>query len=397
MNNNEGLAAAAVNAVLKSRYAYFKKLSANDSGETGSHQSGYLISVKAKPMMFGENEDFDDGSNKKRTARISWQDGELTTDSVFTWYGASKRELRITSFGRGFPYFGAEYTGAIFVFTQDQSGDYKGYFLTSDEDKQYFQAMFPVTEIYNHGMIDGDSIQTDKRTEEAINRIIQSHPLGQFPDSALMSAYARRLEGELYNNTALAINNPDEILLRWTAMEAALFSGFEEVNYKDLIRSGFTSVDDFARLAKEVLNRRKSRAGKGFEHHLAALFDINELRYTAQGITEKRKKPDFIFPSVEDYHNPEFPTGRLCTLAAKTTCKDRWRQILNEADRLRDDYKYLCTLETAISIPQLSEMESEKVRLVVPAKNIKTFPAEKQDKLWSLKHFISYVKEMEEI
>lgn len=40
-----------------------------------------------------------------------------------------------------------------------------------------------------------------------------------------------------------------------------------------------------------------------------------------------------------------FSVENLCTLAAKTTCKDRWRQILNEADRLRDENKYLMMVE----------------------------------------------------
>lgn len=55
---------------------------------------------------------------------------------------------------------------------------------------------------------------------------------------------------------------------------------------------------------------------------------------------------------------------KLCTLAAKTTCKDRWRQILNEADRLRDEHKYLCTMQQGISATQMDEMRAEKV--IVP-------------------------------
>lgn len=103
----------------------------------------------------------------------------------------------------------------------------------------------------------------------------------------------------------------------------------------------FSSVDDFVIMANQVLNRRKSQAGKSLEHHLAAIFDENKIRYTAQAVTEGNKKPDFLFPSEEAYHDMIFSVENLCTLAAKTTCKDRWRQILNEADRLRDENKYL--------------------------------------------------------
>ena len=46
----------AVEAVLSGKKAYCKFLSANDSGETGGHQSGILISKTAKDMLYTEQE-----------------------------------------------------------------------------------------------------------------------------------------------------------------------------------------------------------------------------------------------------------------------------------------------------------------------------------------------------
>ena len=148
-------------------------------------------------------------------------------------------------------------------------------------------------------------------------------------------------------------------------------------------------------LANQVLNRRRSRAGKSLEHHLSSLFTGNSITFTSQGITEGNKKPDFIFPSIESYHNAAFPVEKLASLAAKTTCKDRWRQVLNEADRLRSQNKFLCTLQQGISSAQLEEMKNEKVVLVVPAKYIKTYPQKYQTDIWSVKKFIEYIKEIE--
>ena len=51
-------------------------------------------------------------------------------------------------------------------------------------------------------------------------------------------------------------------------------------------------------------------------------------------------------------------------LGAKTTCKDRWRQVLTEAARSPE--KHLCTLEPSISSHQLVEMNQEHLTLVVP-------------------------------
>ena len=195
--------------------------------------------------------------------------------------------------------------------------------------------------------------------------------------------------------SSLTISDPDSILLRWTDQEYTLFRALEQARYGEIVARGFSSVDDFVVMENQVLNRRKSRAGKSLEHHLAAIFDENKIRYTAQAVTEGNKKPDFLFPSEEAYHDMSFSIEKLCTLAAKTTCKDRWRQILNEADRLRDENKYLCTMQQGISAAQMDKMQAEKVILVVPKAYHTAYPKEKRDRIWTLGRFVGYVKEME--
>ena len=101
------------------------------------------------------------------------------------------------------------------------------------------------------------------------------------------------------------------------------------------------------------------------------------------------KKPDFIFPGGEEYHSLVFPCDDLVFLGAKTTCKDRWRQVLNEADKI--ETKYLFTLQPGISSNQLKEMSHENLHLVVPHDNIKLFAKEHQGDLIDLKQFIDFV------
>ena len=122
-----------------------------------------------------------------------------------------------------------------------------------------------------------------------------------------------------------------------------------------------------------------------------------KLRILHKLLQKAKKRPDFIFPSQEAYHSLTFSTDNIISLAAKTTCKDRWRQVLNEANRLRDKNKFLCTLQQGISSDQMDEMEEEKVILVVPKEYIKTYPRDKQDRIWTVKKFIDYVKEVEGI
>lgn len=77
-------------------------------------------------------------------------------------------------------------------------------------------------------------------------------------------------------------------------------------------------------------------------------------------------------------------------LAVKTTCRDRWRQILNEADRI--PAKHLLTLQEGVSEGQFREMTGAGVQLVVPAKLIDAFPKSVRPHLQTLESFIGDVR-----
>lgn len=130
------------------------------------------------------------------------------------------------------------------------------------------------------------------------------------------------------------------------------------------------------------------------EHHLADTFTHNNLIFEEQVITEENKKPDFVFPNGKCYRNITFPGDLLTVLGAKTTCKDRWRQVLNEADRVDD--KYLFTLQQGISSNQLKEMQDYNLHLVVPHKYLTSFPKEYRDGISDLSTFIGMVKERQD-
>lgn len=397
MTAEEQISQQAISATLGADMAYCKFLSANDSGETGAHQSGILIANSAKGMMFSD-EELSAGGIPKKLIKIRWQD-DFSTDGCFTWY-ASKHEFRLTRMGRGFPFLRPEYTGALFILTKCGDEQYDGFFLNTENAINQYLDTFGLTPAETNRLIE---LEAGTRLELAERQAIDSFIDGleeDFPASDTMSSAARDIfrqarlpEGA--DALQLIRNDPDNMLRDWTDEEYRLFKALEHARYGALIEKGFQTVDDFIALANQVLNRRKSRAGKSLEHHLSAIFDACQIRYTAQGITEGNKRPDFIFPSIEDYHNVLFSVDGLCTLAAKTTCKDRWRQVLNEADRLRDRNKYLCTLQQGISSAQLDEMSAEKVVLVVPKHYISTYPTKYQDSIWTVRRFVGYVREME--
>jgi type II restriction enzyme len=381
----------AINSVLNSEQGFCKFLSANDTGATGGHQSGILISKSAVRMLFTQEQLVCDRI-PKRAVKIRWQD-DIVTESSFTFY-ESKNELRITRFGRGFPFLYPEQTGALFVFTRQSNEDYSGYFLETEEDIESFLNAFGISPTETNSLIDTAKVQPETQEKLAIQEFISELTV-DFPTSEEMSATARYIQDKVYDHIEYIRTNPDKKIIDWTNMEYTLFRALEYARYGELITKGFSDVDEFVRIANMVLNRRKSRAGKSLEHHLSAIFDGNEIAYSAQAVTEGNKKPDFIFPSSEAYHDNNVPVDHIITLAAKTTCKDRWRQVLNEADRLKEHPKYLCTLQQGISATQMDEMQAENVILVVPKPYIKTYPADRQERIWTLARFVKYVKEIE--
>ena len=213
---------------------------------------------------------------------------------------------------------------------------------------------------------------------------------GRFPKTVDFSAYARSTIRDLSSR-----DDPDAALVAWMEREEILFRTLEKhllgEKLRSLVESGIGETERFIRLAQSTLQRRKTRAGSALENHLEQVFTDHGVTYTRSGITENKHKPDFIFPSIRHYHDAAFPQARLTMLASKSTCKDRWRQILNEAARIPN--KHLLTLEPSISENQTNEMKAEGVQLVLPKSLHQTYTAAQQAWLMNVESFIRYVKE----
>ena len=184
---------------------------------------------------------------------------------------------------------------------------------------------------------------------------------------------------------------PDEALLTWWTAEEAHFREHERRIVQERLEIPFDDVDEFLTFSKSVHNRRRARAGLAFENHIHALFQRNNVSHSRKKRTEGKSEPDFLFPGIREYHDPAFDESRLTMLAAKTTCKDRWRQVLQEAARIKR--KHLCTLEPAISHAQLEEMESALLTLVAPSSIIPTYAVPVGYEVLTLADFIRLVKE----
>ncbi len=74
----------------------------------------------------------------------------------------------------------------------------------------------------------------------------------------------------------------------------------------------------------------------------------------------------------------------------KTTCKDRWRQVLNEAKRIKE--KHILTIQQGISKRQLNDMREDGIRLIVPTEFQKQYPRESSMRLLHVEEFVDLVR-----
>jgi len=234
-------------------------------------------------------------------------------------------------------------------------------------------------------VLDQLGIESDATDEDLLDEMLTRFE-GTFPTTKEFSAYARSRAGEL-----APVEEPDETLTRLMQFEERLFRTLERRIVGTRLEEGFgTNVDEFVEFSLSVHNRRKSRAGYALEHHVQYVLEQHRLSFSRGRVTEHQTKPDFVFPDITRYRDPSFPSARLTVLGLKSTCKDRWRQVLSEAARVRT--KHLLTLEPGISETQTAEMQGHSLQLVVPASIHDTYTDAQQRWLLTVGDFIKEVR-----
>jgi hypothetical protein len=242
-------------------------------------------------------------------------------------------------------------------------------------------------------ILDELGIEVEEPEVDRLDTLIEKFGL-VFPPTRVLSELARASLPQVS-----AADDPDAALIAWIEMEEQLFRRLERHVVADRIRNGFhsdegTDVDGFMGFSKSVQNRRKKRAGLALEHHLEAVFSAHKVQFGREVETENRNKPDFLFPGQEEYWNPAFPAARLTMLGSKSTLKDRWRQVLSEAERITP--KHLLTLEPGISENQTDEMRAKQLQLVLPQSLHSTYRESQRKWLMTLGNFVDLVKDRQQ-
>lgn len=249
--------------------------------------------------------------------------------------------------------------------------------LESDQDRIEFTSRIILEQI-------GIEVESNEDTylDDMLSRFNN-----KFPSTSEFSTYARSTLKDIE-----PLKDPDNTLIAWIEREEILFRTLEKYLIGERLSKGFNDdVDGFIAFSLSVQNRRKSRVGYALENHIEELFKIYDIMYSRNKVTENKSRPDFILPNIECYFNDKINSKFLTMLGVKSTCKDRWRQVLSEADKIEN--KHLLTLEAAISENQTNEMKERKLQLIIPKSLHTTYTLKQQNYIIDLKEFIETVRE----
>jgi len=388
-----------------------KKLSAVEVDPEKSHQHEFNGSRELKQVLGQEQP-------RQFETKFLWieeQNAALSEDGSVTWYDAranhpTRSEFRLYFPGNGVmnmasegdTLFIAKRTDGSLLIVITLSGStiesqlFWLFGLTPSEGRG-----FEVTEIDRRNdheldfaarfILDELGIEIEEPENDKMDRLLARF-YGKFPNTADFSRFARDTSEININLT----EKPDLALIEYMNWEEKLFRRMERHVVSQRLHEGFIAddghdVDGFINFSLSVQNRRKSRAGYAFEDHLTNILLANGIAFTRKAETEFKSKPDFLFPGISEYRNPLFPAEKLTVLGTKTSCKDRWRQVLSEAEKIKN--KHLLTLEPGISENQTTEMQGNGVQLIVPESLHQTYSESQRSWLMNVKEFIDLVRE----
>ena len=372
---------------------YAKRLSGNDTGLTGAHQAGPYVPKDFASVALPEIATTNDFNPTIDIPCIVASHGVVKSvkakyynSKFFPDRGLKKKydEFRLTRW-TGTPLADAESTGSLFVLAKNPVGGELIAWVANNADEE------DLIESWIGSEVEPGQTRMGRggRTRLEVNRSVETRIPPQWKQSFPSPDDVFRFVTETIPASSVT-SMVDDLLLKRRRLEFEAFQCAERCEVEKLLAKGFSSADQFLQTAVSLVNRRKSRSGASLEKHLDRIFRDEHVAFEAQVTTEQSKRPDFIFPSAKAYHTPSFDSHKLHMLASKTCCKDRWRQVIHEAERI--ETKHLFTLQEGISSNQLSEMETYRVVVVTPRPNIRTFPKEWQNKILDLATFVELVK-----
>lgn len=186
----------------------------------------------------------------------------------------------------------------------------------------------------------------------------------EVPPSKVLAEAGRALSEERHGG----LLDPDDFLHYAAEAETDLYMAIEKAVHTEPLRrlaaGPEATLGEIMAATLSIQQSRKSRRGQSLQNHFGALLDREGIPFTAQCVTERKERPDFVVPGHDAYHDEAFSADHLRMVACKSKVRDRWRQVLSEADRIPE--KYLLTLDDELDADSLDKMRHHKLLVFVP-------------------------------
>jgi hypothetical protein len=113
------------------------------------------------------------------------------------------------------------------------------------------------------------------------------------------------------------------------------------------------------------------------------------IPFEKQVVISAKKRPDFVLPSKALYEDANRTRKGALVLSAKTTLRERWKQVSQEAKHCD---LFLATVDENIATNAIEDMASQGIVLVVPEalKNSNTTEYKVQSSVISFRSFFDH-------
>lgn len=136
-----------------------------------------------------------------------------------------------------------------------------------------------------------------------------------------------------------------------------------DMDMRSVVRRMVDSIGEIDRIMLSASQQRKSRAGYSFEHQIEAMLVAGRIPFAKQVVMDAKKRPDFVLPSLKHLRTNLEGPARGLILSAKTTLRERWKQVERE---MSGSDLFLATVDETIAANAIEDMASMNITLVVP-------------------------------
>lgn len=411
----------------ESESLYVKKLSLNDRDWArlpNKHQAGIYVPPAERdagffpPLATKARDQADAAEIREAYFEIEWPTVGESRRARLVHYTSKGPETHLTGLPK--PPFRDAAPASLLVVGRAE-GRYRAIVVDSESDEyDVAHDALSLTPDFRSGIFAANAVRREReeKTLSFIEEVIKAFFDGTFPElasrygtmptTAELAAAARNRyldENGLESLNPYAMAKPGDALRAISrGLEYEIFKDYQiKARSIDLARMilgddpGQASLEkalravvlDFPKIDALLLSaaqQRKSRAGYSFEHHIEAMLADGAVPFEKQVVLEAKKRPDFILPSKALYSDPARHHDEALVLSAKTTLRERWKQVGGE---MRDCDLYLATVDENIAGNAIVDMASQGIRLVVPEslKNSDTTEYKAQASVLSFKDF----------